>query len=56
MQQQASLIFGVCWWLSQRFSVDVFGLRIAFIVLTVLGVGSPVLIYLLLALLKPKYS
>lgn len=56
MQQQSSIIFGVCWWLSQRFTVDVFGVRIVFILLTILGVGSPVLIYLLLALLKPRYS
>lgn len=47
-------LLGVCAWLAQRLNVDVTGVRIAFIVLTILGVGAPILAYLILYLLKPK--
>ncbi len=50
-----SKILGVCAWLSVKFEIDVTTLRIIFVVATILGVGSPILIYLILALVKPKY-
>ena len=36
---------GVCAWLSFKFDLDVSGLRVLFIVATILGLGSPILIY-----------
>ncbi len=50
-----SKILGVCAWLSVKFEIDVTTLRIIFVVATILGVGSPILIYLILTLVKPKY-
>ena len=46
-------ILGVCSWISDKFELDVGGLRIIFIAATILGLGSPILIYFLLYLLKP---
>ncbi len=48
-------VLGVCAWLSDRFDVDVSMLRIIFIIATILGIGSPIIIYLILALVKPSY-
>lgn len=47
-------ILGVCAWLSEKFELDVSGIRMLFIVAAILGFGSPILIYLILYLLKPK--
>lgn len=47
-------LLGVCAWLSDRFELDVSGMRLGWIIVTLLGVGSPVLVYLILALVKPK--
>ena len=47
-------LLGVCSWLSDKFELDVTGIRALFIVATVLGLGSPVVIYLILYLVKPK--
>lgn len=38
-------VLGVCAWLADRFGLDVGGLRILFVAATILGLGSPVLIY-----------
>ncbi|WP_417591526.1 PspC domain-containing protein [Owenweeksia hongkongensis] len=46
-------ILGVCAWLSDRFDIEVSMLRIIFVIATVVGIGSPILIYLILALVKP---
>lgn len=46
-------ILGVCAWLADKFEIDVSVLRLVFVIATILGVGSPVLIYLILALIKP---
>ncbi len=48
-------LFGVCAWLSARFDIDVTTLRIIFVIATILGIGSPIIIYLILALVKPKH-
>lgn len=47
-------LLGVCSWLSNKFDLDVGGIRILFIASTILAFGSPVLVYLLLYLVKPK--
>ena len=47
-------IIGVCLWLSDKFGLDVFGLRILFVAATILGLGSPILIYFILYLVKPS--
>ena len=46
-------ILGVCLWISHKFELDVGGLRIIFIAATILGLGSPILIYFILYLIKP---
>lgn len=47
-------ILGVCAWLADKFEVDLSMLRIIFLGAFLLGLGSPGLIYLILALLKPS--
>ena len=47
-------ILGVCSWLSYKFDLNVIGIRILFLVLILLGVGSPLLVYLILYLIKPN--
>lgn len=49
-----SKILGVCAWLADKFGFDVTGVRIVFVLAAILGIGSPVIIYLILALVKPK--
>ncbi|MGC6470426.1 MAG: PspC domain-containing protein [Flavobacteriales bacterium] len=49
-------LLGVCAWLSEKFELDVTGIRALFIVATVLGFGSPIIIYLILFALMPKNS
>ncbi|MEX0812770.1 MAG: PspC domain-containing protein [Chitinophagales bacterium] len=48
-------ILGVCAWLADKFEIDVSILRIVFVIAAIMGVGSPVLIYLILALIKPSH-
>ena len=45
---------GVCAWLADKFGLDVSGLRILFIAAIVIGIGSPILIYFILYLVKPN--
>lgn len=49
-----SKILGVAAWLADRYNMDVAGLRLVFVIATLLGLGSPILIYLILYLVKPK--
>lgn len=42
---------GVCVWLAGKTNIDVNWVRIGFVVATVVGVGSPILIYFILFLL-----
>jgi len=49
-----SKILGVCLWLSYKFDLNVTGLRILFFVFFILGIGSPLIIYLILYLIKPN--
>ncbi len=50
-----TMIFGVCGGLAEYFNFDSTVVRIIFVVAAVLGVGSPILIYLVLALVMPKH-
>lgn len=45
---------GVCSWIADKFSLDVGGVRILFLAAAILGLGSPILIYFILYLLKPS--
>ena len=46
-------LLGVCAWLSDKFELDVTGIRILFVAATILGFGYPIILYLILRLLKP---
>ncbi len=47
-------LFGVCGGLARYFGFDSSLLRVLFVILTIIGVGSPVLVYLILAAIMPK--
>jgi len=44
---------GVCAWLADKFGLDVTIIRLVFVIATIVGVGSPIIIYLILWLLNP---
>lgn len=48
------MLFGVCGGLAQRFNMDSTIIRGVFVVGAILGVGSFVLIYLVLAVVMPR--
>ncbi len=54
MMKHEKKILGVCAWLAEKFEIDITVLRIIFVAAAILGVGSPILIYLILYLVKPK--
>ena len=47
-------ILGVCSWFSTKFNLDVSAIRMLFIIAAILGLGSPILFYLIIYLVKPK--
>ena len=47
-------VFGVCAGVGRYFSVDPTMVRIGFVLATVFGVGSPIFIYIILALVMPS--
>lgn len=47
-------ILGVCAWLAEKFEFDVSGVRLIFIIAAFFSVGTWILIYLALYLVKPK--
>ena len=47
-------VLGVSAWLSDKFELDVTGIRLLFVAAAILGFGSPIIIYLVLFSLKPK--
>jgi len=49
-----SVLLGVCGGLGEYFNLDPVIIRVVFVVAFFLSLGSPVLIYLILALLMPK--
>ena len=54
MKPTPSKLLGVCAWLADRFGLNVTGLRIICVVAVIFGVGSPLILYLVLYLLKPR--
>lgn len=48
------MLFGVCGGLAQRFGIDSTLIRIIFVIASVLGMGSPILLYFILAFIIPK--
>lgn len=51
-----TVLLGVCSWLARRFNLDTRGVRISFVIVTFLSFGTAILVYLILALVKPKYE
>ena len=47
-------ILGVCAWLSDKFGLDVNGVRILFVGTAIFGFGSPDIMYFILYLIKPS--
>ncbi len=45
---------GVCAWLADKFDLSVGGVRVLFMITFILGLGSPLLIYFILYLVKPR--
>ena len=50
-----SMLLGVCAGIAEYFGWDPTIIRIIFLVAAFIGFGSPVLLYLILALVMPKY-
>ncbi len=48
------MLLGVCGGLAQRFGIDSTLIRVIFVIATVLGMGSPILLYFILAFIIPK--
>lgn len=48
------MLFGVCGGLAQRFGIDSTLVRIFFAIGAILGIGSTVLIYVVLAFVMPR--
>lgn len=49
-----AVLFGVCSGLSKQYNLDPNILRLVLIVLTLLGAGLPLLIYIILAIIMPR--
>jgi phage shock protein C len=49
-----AMVFGICGGMAKFFSLDVTLIRVLWAVGTLLGVGSPILIYLVMAFIVPK--
>ena len=52
MSEKKILVF--CYYFSEKFELDLSEMRVMFIIATILGLGSPILINFLLYLVKPK--
>jgi len=46
------MILGVCSWLAAHFNIDVTLGRILFVIATIAGFGSPIIVYLILYIIK----
>ncbi len=49
-----ALIFGICGGMAKFFNLDVTIIRVIWAVVTFIGIGSPILLYILLAFIIPK--
>ncbi len=47
-------IFGVCGGLAQRFNMDSTIIRLIFVIAAIVGFGSPIILYLVLAVIMPS--
>ncbi|MCH8556592.1 MAG: PspC domain-containing protein [Balneolia bacterium] len=47
------MLFGVCGGLAEHFNMDPTIMRLIFVLLTIFGVGTPVLIYIIMAIVMP---
>ena len=47
------MVFGVCAGMADSFGFDVLWTRVAFVALTLLGFGLPLLLYIVVAILAP---
>jgi phage shock protein PspC (stress-responsive transcriptional regulator) len=47
------MVFGVCAGMADHFGFDVLWTRVAFVALTLLGFGLPLLLYIVVAILAP---
>lgn len=52
--QENKVVFGVCGGVAENFGLDPALLRIGFAFCTVFGLGSPILLYLILAAILPR--
>lgn len=48
------MVLGVCLWLSEKYGLHVTLVRGLFVLVSIFGLGSPVLVYLLLYVAMPK--
>ena len=48
------LLFGVCGGIAKYFGVDTTLIRILWAVLTIFGIGTPILIYIVMVFIMPK--
>ena len=51
---EESKFLGVCSLIAFKFDLNVSGIRLLFLITLLIGVGSPILIYFILYLIKPK--
>jgi phage shock protein C len=49
------VLFGVCGGVAEYFGWDPTMVRVLWVVFTFFGIGSPILIYIILLILMPKY-
>jgi len=52
-QRTQKKLLGVCAWLADKFELDATLLRLIFVAAAILGVGSPILIYIILYFVMP---
>ena len=48
------ILFGVCGGLADYMNTDSTVIRVVFVLITFFGIGSPILVYLILALVMPR--
>jgi phage shock protein C len=53
-KSQDKMLFGVCGGLAEYFNWDPGTVRIIWVLLTLFGVGSPILVYIILAVVMPN--
>ena len=53
---EESKFLGVCSWVAFKFDLNVSGIRLLFLIMLLVGIGSPILVYFILYLFKPKTS